>query len=151
MSSITTKTKTGVKFFFNNRQVGSVLVEYVFWHPNCEHQGCEVCVEEDDEYICDGGCHREWNSISTSRFAEFIAKPKEYKHWAGVTEIRFTTDTAFLTYDTLDNTGDILSTHMIPINMIESISVHKTEQEVKQYDDGEEITHLRPDVKKSLK
>lgn len=147
----TTKTKTDLKpkFFFNNRQVGSVLVQYVFWHPNCEHQGCEVYLEEDD-YTCDGGCHRCWNSISTSRFAEFIAKPKEYKHWSGVTEIRFTTDTAFLTYDTLDNTGDILSTEMIPINMIESIHVSKTEQEVID-DDKEEITHLRPDVKKSLK
>jgi hypothetical protein len=145
-TTTTTKTKDKPKFFFNNRQVGSVLVQYVFWHPDCEHNTCEECLEE---YGC-GKCHRDWNSLSTSKFAEFIAKPNKYKHWAGVTEIRFTTDSAFLTYDTLDNTGDILSTQMIPVNMIESIHVRKTESDIKECEE-EEITHLRRDVKKSLK
>jgi hypothetical protein len=150
MSSTTTKTKIDLKpkIFFNNRPVGYVHVEYVFWHPGCEHDICEECVEE---YGC-GKCHRDWNSISTNTFAEFIAKPKQYKQWTGTTQIRFTTDSSFLTYDMLDDNNNILWTNMIPINMISSISVHQTEPEIKEYNDGiEEIDKLNPDLKKSMK
>jgi hypothetical protein len=145
----TTKTKTDMKpkIFFNNREVGHVLVEYVFWHPDCEHKGCQECLEED--WTC-GKSHRDWNSISTSRFAEFIAKPKEYKQWAGTTQIRFTTDSSFLTYDMLDDNDNIFWTNMIPIHLIDSISIHQTEPDIKDSEE-QEITHLRSDVKKSLK
>lgn len=153
MTTTTTKTKKDLKVTFNGREVGSVYAQYVSWHPvlDSERHICDECYDENWREECTK-CHKDWESLHTSTFRELIAKPNQYKNWAGVTHIAFRTDSTFLTYDALDNNNNIIMSVMIPIGMVGSIHVNKTEQEVKEYDDEEEkINRLHPDVKKSLK
>jgi hypothetical protein len=156
-STTTTKTNTDlsdkVKVTFNEREVGYVHVEYIAYHidPHCQKcNECETCYESGYYEEC-MKCHRDWSSISTHDFIHrLIAFPKEYPKWKGVSHIRFKTDSTFLWYDTLDANDNILLTHKIPIKLIEAIYLHQTEPDFSE-DEEEEITHLRPDLKKSLK
>jgi hypothetical protein len=122
------KSKSKPKVTFNNREVGKVHLEYLTWQPDlpCEHHICQEC--------CDSEWREGYGRMHQDR--EWFDTEASIKHtiwtsldWRDVAEIRFTYDTSFLVYDMLDNNNNLLHSEMIPIGLIDSISISKSTKE----------------------
>ena len=106
-----------IKITFNTREVGFVFVKF----KNYEFD----ILEEND-----ARCHRELDFIDTSDIVDM----HESKHptWKDSHELIFTFDSIFLTAESRDKSGDMLTLRMIPMQYIIDIDVRRDDPKLKK-------------------
>ena len=121
----------GVRIFFDNSEVGYAYIEY--FHNNIHYCDVEDCPTQ-------GDTEKEESSLSTDHLIDNVLNRPEgdpegskWPQYQGIKAISFDFRNGFLCYNTYDyeytpfkdNQKSATATHMIPVNSIESIDLHR--------------------------